>query len=153
MNPAASPPDFPRPASLPHAPLVHPNGAAELESLLTGRYPDANGRYGPFGGRFVPETLWGPITRLEAVAKDAFADTAFLKELDDQSRTFIGRPTPLMFAANLSAAWGVSVWLKREDLAHTGAHKINNALGQALLARRLRVRRIIAETGAGQHGT
>jgi tryptophan synthase beta chain len=124
----------------------------ELGRLLSGQYPDASGRFGPFGGRFVPETLWGAITRLEDAAKAALADHAFATELAFHQRTWVGRPTPLMRAANLSAAWGCDVWLKREDLAHTGAHKINNALGQAMLARRLGVKRIIAETGAGQHG-
>jgi tryptophan synthase beta chain len=124
----------------------------ELRRLLSGEYPDANGRYGPFGGRFVPETLIGAITRLERVAKEALADPAFRAVIERESRTWIGRPTPVCFAANLSKAWGCEVWLKREDLAHTGAHKINNALGQALLAKRLGVSRIIAETGAGQHG-
>ncbi len=133
------------------APALGPP-ADELARLLSGDYPDARGRYGPFGGRFVPETLMGAITRLEAVAREAFADAAFLKSLDDESRAWVGRPTPLCRAANLSRQWGVDLWFKREDLAHTGAHKINNALGQALLAKRLGVKRIIAETGAGQHG-
>ncbi|MFN9133971.1 MAG: pyridoxal-phosphate dependent enzyme, partial [Phycisphaerales bacterium] len=123
-----------------------------MAKLLDGRYPDARGRYGPFGGRFVPETLIPAITRLEQVAREAFNDTSFLDELSMHQRDWIGRPTPLCHAANLSKLWGVDLWLKREDLAHTGAHKINNALGQALLARRLGVQRIIAETGAGQHG-
>ncbi|MFN7558283.1 MAG: tryptophan synthase subunit beta [bacterium] len=127
---------------------------AELGKLLSGGYPDGRGRFGPFGGRFVPETLWGAVTRLEKVAKEALADPAFIDELTYQQRHWVGRPTPMMHAANLSARWGngCQVWLKREDLAHTGAHKINNALGQALLAKRLGVQRIIAETGAGQHG-
>ena len=124
----------------------------ELRRLVSGHYPDANGRYGPFGGRFVPETLMGAILRLERVAKEAFADPAFLERIARESRSWIGRPTPLCYAPNLSKAWGAEVWLKREDLAHLGAHKVNNALGQALLAQRLGVKRIIAETGAGQHG-
>jgi tryptophan synthase beta chain len=124
----------------------------ELERLLRGAYPDARGRFGPFGGRFVPETLWGAITRLESVARAALVDPAFIAELTHQQRVWVGRPTPLMRAENLSRAWNAEVWLKREDLAHTGAHKINNALGQALVAKRLGVSRIIAETGAGQHG-
>lgn len=135
--------------TLPPAPA---NPREELAKLLDGRYPDARGRYGPFGGRFVPETLIPAITRLEQVAREAFNDTSFLDELSMHQRDWIGRPTPLCHAANLSKLWGVDLWLKREDLAHTGAHKINNALGHALLARRLGVRRIIAETGAGQHG-
>ena len=133
-----------------HSELGDP--ALELGRLLSGQYPDARGRFGPFGGRYVPETLWGAITRLESAAKLALADPAFATELAFHQRTWVGRPTPMMRAANLSTAWGCNVWLKREDLAHTGAHKINNALGQAMLAKRLGVTRIIAETGAGQHG-
>jgi tryptophan synthase beta chain len=128
------------------------DGRAELQRLLDGAYPDANGRYGPFGGRFVPETLMPAIARLERAAHQAFADPRFLEEIAAQGRAWIGRPTPMCFAPNLSKAWGAEVWLKREDLAHTGAHKINNALGQALLAKRIGATRIIAETGAGQHG-
>lgn len=126
--------------------------ATELSRLLRGDYPDARGRYGPYGGRFVPETLMPAITRLENIARQALADPAFLDELGRHQRDWVGRPTPLARADRLSEAWGVELFLKREDLAHTGAHKINNALGQALLARRLGVKRIIAETGAGQHG-
>jgi len=126
--------------------------AHELARLLRGDYPDDRGRYGPFGGRFVPETLIPAITRLEQVARVAFADQAFADELALHAREWIGRPTPIARAHRLSDAWGIDLWLKREDLAHTGAHKINNALGQALLAKRLGVKRIIAETGAGQHG-
>ncbi|MBL8765370.1 MAG: tryptophan synthase subunit beta [Phycisphaerae bacterium] len=132
--------------------LAPGQAATELARLLAGDYPDAAGRFGPFGGRFVPETLMGAVTRLDRVARAAFADPAFRAELDRESRDWIGRPTPLCYAAGLSRAWGAPVWLKREDLAHTGAHKINNALGQALLARRLGATRIVAETGAGQHG-
>lgn len=134
---------------------AHPDAdsnATELAKLLDGRYPDANGRYGPFGGCFVPEVLAGNIARLRTCVAEAFADAAFWSEFDAHAADWIGRPTPLMHAANLSMAWGATVYFKREDLAHTGAHKINNALGQALLAKRLGVRRIIAETGAGQHG-
>ncbi len=122
-------------------------GAARL-----GAPPDANGRFGPFGGRFVPETLVAALTRLERHARAALADPAFRGELDEELRTWAGRPTPLTVARRLGAAWGAEVLLKREDLAHTGAHKINNAVGQALLARRLGARRVVAETGAGQHG-
>ncbi len=135
---------------------THAAGSAsaevELGKLLSGAYPDARGRYGPFGGRFVPETLVANITRLERVMKEAFADRSFWDEFDSHAKEWIGRPTPVMFARSLSERWGVKVYFKREDLAHTGAHKINNALGQALLARRLGIKRIIAETGAGQHG-
>jgi tryptophan synthase beta chain len=111
------------------------------------------GRFGPYGGRFVPETLIAALDELEAVYRDASADAAFRAELDALWRDFVGRPTPLYRAHRLGeAAGGVTVYLKREDLNHTGAHKINNSLGQVLLARRMGKPRIIAETGAGQHG-
>ena len=114
--------------------------------------PDPSGRFGPFGGRFVPETLMTALDELEDAYVAARDDPEFQRELADLLRDFAGRPTPLYFAAKLSERWGVRLYLKREDLAHTGAHKINNALGQGLLAQRLGKRRIIAETGAGQHG-
>jgi tryptophan synthase beta chain len=123
-----------------------------LADLLAGRVPDERGRYGPFGGRYVPETLIPAHERLERAARRWFADPEFRAELDRELRDWVGRPTALSPAPHLSRRWGAEVWLKREDLAHTGAHKINNALGQALLARRLGARRIVAETGAGQHG-
>ncbi|MEZ4425613.1 MAG: tryptophan synthase subunit beta [Gemmatimonadota bacterium] len=126
--------------------------APGLDALLDGTLPDARGRFGRFGGRFVPETLMVALGRLEAGATEALADPAFQDALRAELTDWVGRPTPLTHAARLSAAWGASVWLKREDLTHTGAHKINNAIGQALLARRLGARRIVAETGAGQHG-
>ncbi len=123
--------------------------------------PDARGRFGGFGGRFVPETLMPALEELERAFREAQADAAFGEELDALLRNYAGRPTPLYFAENLSK-WvadtrpdgspSVRIYLKREDLAHTGAHKINNTLGQGLLARRLGKRRVIAETGAGQHG-
>src|SRR5918999_760277 len=117
------------------------------------RDPDARGYYGQYGGRFVPETLVAPVADLEKAYLAARADESFRRELADLLRDYVGRPTPLYEARRLSAALGgARVFLKREDLAHTGAHKINNALGQALLARRMGKRRIIAETGAGQHG-
>ena len=110
-------------------------------------------RYGVYGGRYVPETLVSPLDELEAAWRSARADPAFQAELELQRRDFVGRPTPLYFAERLSAHFGQArVHLKREDLCHTGAHKLNNALGQALLARRMGKQRIIAETGAGQHG-
>jgi tryptophan synthase beta chain len=115
-------------------------------------WPDESGRFGPYGGRYVPETLIPAITRLEQEAKAALADESFVTELNRELSTWVGRPTPLTPARGLSERWGCEVWLKREDLAHTGAHKINNAIGQALLAKRMGARRIIAETGAGQHG-
>lgn len=115
-------------------------------------WPDARGRFGPFGGAYVPETLVGALGRLEAGAREALADAAFVQALDDDLHHWVGRPTPLTPARRLGERWGAEVWLKREDLAHTGAHKVNNALGQAMLARRMGARRIVAETGAGQHG-
>ena len=125
---------------------------ALLEQALAGAFPDARGRYGPFGGRYVPETLVPALDRLEQGVRDILPDPAFRSELESELRTWVGRPTPLTRARELSRRWGADVWLKREDLAHTGAHKINNAIGQALLARRLGAKRIVAETGAGQHG-
>ncbi|HEX4388673.1 MAG TPA: tryptophan synthase subunit beta [Steroidobacteraceae bacterium] len=123
-----------------------------LENLIAGRYPDARGRYGPFGGRYVPETLIPALERLERGVREHLEAADFRAELAAQLASWAGRPTALTFAARLSARWGARVYLKREDLAHTGAHKINNALGQALLAKRLGAKRVIAETGAGQHG-
>jgi tryptophan synthase beta chain len=109
--------------------------------------------FGPFGGRYVPETLIHALEELEDAYERYKDDPEFVEELDALSRDFVGRPTPLMFAERLTGRWGgANVWFKREDLAHTGAHKINNTLGQILLADRMGKRRIIAETGAGQHG-
>src|SRR3954465_8190431 len=117
------------------------------------RDPDARGYYGAFGGRFVPETLVAPIEELTAAYFRARDDEGFCRELGQLLRDYVGRPTPLYEAKRLTAsAGGARIVLKREDLAHTGAHKINNALGQALLAARMGKRRIVAETGAGQHG-
>ena len=111
------------------------------------------GYFGPFGGRYVPETLIHALEELEEAYERFRNDPEFVEELDSLSRDFVGRPTPLMFAERLTRRWGgADVWFKREDLAHTGAHKINNTLGQILLADRMGKRRIIAETGAGQHG-
>ena len=115
--------------------------------------PDPGGHFGPYGGRYVPEVLMAPIEELEKAYFEAREDPAFQAELADLLRNYAGRPTPLYFAERLSESMGgARLWLKREDLLHTGAHKINNCLGQALLARRMGKRRIIAETGAGQHG-
>jgi tryptophan synthase beta chain len=115
--------------------------------------PDSRGHFGPFGGRYVPETLMSPLAELERAYLAAKADPAFQAELDGYLRDYVGRPTPLYWARRLSEhLGGARIFLKREDLNHTGAHKINNALGQALLTRRMGKRRIIAETGAGQHG-
>ncbi|HZS78204.1 MAG TPA: tryptophan synthase subunit beta [Ktedonobacteraceae bacterium] len=117
-------------------------------------YPDERGRFGPFGGKFVPESLMMPLKELEEAYVEACNDPAFQHELQSLLRSFVGRPTTLHYGPRFSEAVapGVKVYLKREDLAHTGAHKINNALGQGLLAKRMGKQRIIAETGAGQHG-
>jgi tryptophan synthase beta chain len=125
---------------------------ALLAETLRGAFPDARGRYGPFGGRYVPETLVPALDRLEEGVRVHLGEAGFRAEFESELRTWVGRPTPLTHAHELSRRWGADVWLKREDLAHTGAHKINNALGQGLLAKRLGARRIVAETGAGQHG-
>jgi tryptophan synthase beta chain len=115
--------------------------------------PDAHGHFGPYGGRFVPETLMSALLDLEREYEIARKDPAFQKELDYLLREFVGRPTPLYFAERLTQELGgAKIYLKREDLLHTGAHKINNAIGQILLARRMGKKRVIAETGAGQHG-
>jgi len=115
--------------------------------------PDARGRFGRFGGRYVPETLVPALEELDAAYRAARADPAFTAELEELLRDFVGRATPLTEAPRLTAhAGGARILLKREDLAHTGAHKINNTMGQALLAMRMGKRRVIAETGAGQHG-
>ncbi|MCU0760266.1 MAG: tryptophan synthase subunit beta [Steroidobacteraceae bacterium] len=129
---------------------------AERERLLAdeiaGKFPDARGRFGPYGGRYVPETLIPALDRLEAGIRQHLHARDYQAQLNAELASWVGRPTALSFAPRLSAAWGARIWLKREDLAHTGAHKINNALGQALLAQRLGAKRIVAETGAGQHG-
>jgi len=115
--------------------------------------PDQGGHFGPYGGRYVPEILMAPIEELEMAYLAAREDPAFQAELANLLHTYAGRPTPLYFAKRLTEKLGgARIWLKREDLLHTGAHKINNCLGQALLAKRMGKRRIIAETGAGQHG-
>ncbi len=115
--------------------------------------PDAHGHFGPFGGRFVPETLMTALSELERAYARARRDESFQQELDGLLRDFAGRPTPLYLAERLTAELGgAKIYLKREDLLHTGAHKINNAIGQALLALRMGKKRVIAETGAGQHG-
>ncbi len=120
---------------------------------MTSSLPDAQGHFGPFGGRFVPETLMHPLQELEAEYFRAQHDPEFQRELHYYLREFCGRPTPLYFAERLTRELGgAKIYLKREDLLHTGAHKINNAMGQILLARRMGKTRIIAETGAGQHG-
>ncbi|MBS3933425.1 MAG: tryptophan synthase subunit beta [Truepera sp.] len=115
--------------------------------------PDPRGRYGAYGGRYVPETLIPALDELTIAYQEAKADPAFQVELNHYLKTFVGRPSPLTLAKNLTArCGGAKIYLKREDLNHTGAHKINNTIGQALLARRMGKQRLIAETGAGQHG-
>jgi len=123
------------------------SGAAQAAA-----YPDAKGRYGAFGGRYVPETLVPALDRLAEGVNRYLHNEDFQAEFHHELKTWVGRPTALSFAPTLSKRWGAEVWLKREDLAHTGAHKINNAVGQTLLAKRLGAKRVIAETGAGQHG-
>ncbi len=125
---------------------------ALLDALLEGRLPDAAGRFGPFGGRYVPETLMAAVTRLEEGVRTVLRSREFEERLAAELRDWVGRPTALTPAPELGRRWGAEVFLKREDLAHTGAHKINNAIGQALLAQQLGAKRIVAETGAGQHG-
>ncbi|MEN8233560.1 MAG: tryptophan synthase subunit beta [Actinomycetota bacterium] len=114
--------------------------------------PDERGRFGAYGGRYAPETLMPALEELEVEFKLAWSDRDFRAELGDLLSTYVGRPTPVYHAKHLSSRLGIDIWLKREDLAHTGAHKINNTIGQALLAKRMGKPRVIAETGAGQHG-
>src|SRR5258707_15808375 len=123
-----------------------------MSGTTTTARPDAAGHFGTYGGRYVPETLMEPLCELEVAYLAATKDAAFQGDLAQRLKTYVGRPTPLTYAARLSADLGCRIYLKREDLCHTGAHKINNALGQALLAVRMGKKRIIAETGAGQHG-
>jgi tryptophan synthase beta chain len=125
---------------------------ALLAALIDGKLPDARGRFGPYGGQYVPETLMPAVDRLTQGVHDILPSAEFQAELGHELRTWVGRPTALTHARHLGERWGADVWLKREDLAHTGAHKINNAIGQALLAKALGAQRIVAETGAGQHG-
>jgi len=116
-------------------------------------WPDARGRFGEFGGRFAPETLMAPVEELEAAYRLARSDPSFQAELAHLLKDFAGRPTPLFHTQRLTARLGgAQIYLKREDLLHTGAHKINNCLGQGLLAQRMGKTRLVAETGAGQHG-
>jgi tryptophan synthase beta chain len=125
---------------------------ALLANIQQDVYPDERGRFGPFGGRYVPETLVPALDRLQAGVDRYLRDPDFLREYQDELHNWVGRATPLTFARTLSKQWGAEVWLKREDMAHTGAHKINNSVGQVLLAKKLNAKRVIAETGAGQHG-
>ena len=123
-----------------------------LDASIAGSLPDERGRFGPFGGRYIPETLVPAFERLEDGIREHLHTENFQAAYRSELHGWVGRPTALTYAPRLSERWGAEVWLKREDLAHTGAHKINNAIGQALLAKRLGVKRVIAETGAGQHG-
>jgi len=135
-----------RDASLPE---LHGKMAAAINTQL----PDAAGRFGPYGGRYVPETLTRALDQLTSEYEKASQDAAFQAELDELLRNYVGRPSPLYFARRLTEhCGGAQLWFKREDLNHTGAHKINNAMGQVLLTLRMGKRRVIAETGAGQHG-
>ena len=129
------------------------SSTATLTSPIAAPTSATPGRFGIYGGRYVPETLMAALLELDAAYAEAQADPAFHAELDGLLKEYVGRPTPLYFAKRLTETLGgAKIYLKREDLLHTGAHKINNALGQALLARRMGKQRIIAETGAGQHG-
>ena len=133
-------------------PVSSSDAARLLAELIAGRFPDERGRFGPFGGRYVPETLIPALERLERGVREHLHASDFQAQFRQQLTSWVGRPTALTFAERLSERWGAKLWLKREDLAHTGAHKINNAIGQGLLAKRLGAKRIVAETGAGQHG-
>ncbi len=128
------------------------NNKQLLQQLLSGELPDEHGRFGEFGGQYAPETLMPALKNLDKKVKTLLNDSSFQQELSDELNQWAGRPTGLTFAKKLSELWGVKVYLKREDLTHTGAHKINNALGQALIAKQLNAKRVVAETGAGQHG-
>jgi tryptophan synthase beta chain len=119
---------------------------------MTNKFPDSEGHFGEFGGKFVPETLMPALKELENEFRVASKDTKFINQLNNLLNTYVGRPTPLTFAENLSKKLGYKIYLKREDLCHTGAHKINAALAQALLVKRMGKKRVVAETGAGQHG-
>jgi tryptophan synthase beta chain len=128
------------------------DGPRLLADSIAGKFPDSHGRFGPFGGRYVPETLIPALERLEQGVREHLRARDFQAAFTRELKTWVGRPTALTFAGRLSERWGAKVYLKREDLAHTGAHKINNAIGQALLAKKIGAKRIVAETGAGQHG-
>jgi tryptophan synthase beta chain len=136
--------------------MKHSLSKSEQQALIANvqqdAYPDERGRFGPFGGRYIPETLVPALDRLQVGVDKYLRDPEFLREFHDELHNWVGRATPLTFARTLSKNWGAEIWLKREDLAHTGAHKINNSIGQVLLAKKLGAKRVIAETGAGQHG-
>ncbi len=120
--------------------------------MLIGKYPDKSGKFGKFGGKFIPEILIPAVEELEKAYLKFKDDPKFKKELDYYLKHYAGRPTPLTYCENMSKDLGLKIYLKREDLLHTGAHKLNNTIGQALLAKKMGKRRIVAETGAGQHG-
>ena len=123
------------------------------QQLASQQLPTEDGHFGAYGGRFVAETLIDALDQLDALYKSLKTDTTFLAELDRDLKYYVGRPSPLYFAERLTQQWGgAKVFLKREDLNHTGAHKVNNTIGQALLAKHTGKKRVIAETGAGQHG-
>src|SRR3954465_11530726 len=130
--------------------LIRPHRTPDRVPLMDD--PGPLGRFGEYGGRYVPESLIGACREVEEAFRDAWADPGFRGQLATLLATYVGRPTPLTPALRLSAELGITLLLKREDLAHTGSHKINNVLGQALLAKRMGRTRLIAETGAGQHG-
>ncbi len=132
-----------------HPSTEHPFNPAEFDFS---QYPDARGRFGAYGGKFVAETLMTAVNELERAYNKYRQDPEFVKEFEQDLRDYVGRPSAMYYCARMSDAYGAQIWFKREDLNHTGAHKINNAIGQALLAKRLGKTRIIAETGAGQHG-
>jgi tryptophan synthase beta chain len=144
----------PPPTKLAPAPATGPNSESDSSrSALDSQFPDQLGRYGMFGGRFVPETLMDALNVLTREYELAKADPAFQARLNDYLTQYVGRPSPLFFAERLTKfCGGADIYLKREDLNHTGAHKINNAIGQVMLAHRMKKNRVIAETGAGQHG-
>ena len=123
-----------------------------MESFQINQLPDEKGRYGDYGGQFVPETLMAALAELTEAFESIINDQKFHKEFNSLLHDYVGRPSPIYYAKNLSNILGAQIYIKREDLNHTGAHKINNAVGQALLAKKLGKNRIIAETGAGQHG-
>ena len=123
-----------------------------LKQLINREIPDQKGRYGKFGGQYAPETLMPALRKLDKSIRQYLNNESFQKELVEELHQWAGRPTGLTYAKTISKLWGAQVYLKREDLTHTGAHKINNALGQALLAKKIGAKRVVAETGAGQHG-
>lgn len=123
-----------------------------LKQLINREIPDQKGRYGKFGGQYAPETLMPALRKLDKSIRQYLNNESFQKELAEELHQWAGRPTGLTYAKTISKLWGAQVYLKREDLTHTGAHKINNALGQALLAKKIGAKRVVAETGAGQHG-